>query len=32
MPDRIIAAAALNLDLPLVTRDSDIAKAGITMI
>jgi PIN domain nuclease of toxin-antitoxin system len=32
MPDRIIAATALNLDLPLVTRDSDISKTGITTI
>ena len=32
MPDRIIAATALNLGLPLVTRDSDITNAGITTI
>jgi PIN domain nuclease of toxin-antitoxin system len=32
MPDRIIAATALNLGLPLVTRDSAISKAGITTI
>ena len=32
MPDRIIAATALNLGFPLVTRDSDISKAGITTI
>ena len=32
MPDRIIAATALNLDIPLVTRDSDIFKAGLTTI
>jgi PIN domain nuclease of toxin-antitoxin system len=32
MPDRIIAATALSLGLPLVTRDSAISKAGITTI
>ena len=32
MPDRIIAATALSLGFPLVTRDSAIAKAGITTI
>ena len=32
MPDRIIAATALNLGFPLVTRDSAISKAGITTI
>jgi PIN domain nuclease of toxin-antitoxin system len=32
MPDRIIAATALDLNLPLVTRDSDISKAGITTV
>lgn len=32
MPDRIIAATALHLDLPLVTRDSEIAKTGIKTI
>jgi PIN domain nuclease of toxin-antitoxin system len=32
MPDRIIAATAHNLNLPLVTRDSDISKAGIRTI
>lgn len=26
MPDRIIAATALHLDLPLITSDSDIRK------
>ena len=29
MPDRIIAATALHLNLPLVTRDRDIRAAGI---
>lgn len=32
MPDRIIAATALSRGLPLVTRDSEIAKAGLTTI
>ena len=32
MPDRIIAATALDLGLPLVTRDSDIRKAGIETV
>ena len=32
MPDRIIAATALHLDLPLVTRDQKIQAAGITTI
>ncbi len=32
MPDRIIAATALDLGMPLVTRDSDISKAGITTV
>lgn len=32
MPDRIIAATALNLGLPLVTRDSDISNAGVMTI
>lgn len=32
MPDRIIAATALDLGLRLVTRDSKIAKTGITTI
>jgi PIN domain nuclease of toxin-antitoxin system len=32
MPDRIIAATALSLGFPLVTRDSAISKAGITTI
>lgn len=32
MPDRIIAATALSLGLSLVTRDSAIAKTGITTI
>jgi PIN domain nuclease of toxin-antitoxin system len=32
MPDRIIAATAFHLSLPLVTRDSKIAKTGITTI
>jgi len=31
MPDRIIAATALHLGLPLVTRDSEIAKTGKTI-
>ena len=32
MPDRIIAATALRLGLPLVTRDGRIASAGIKTI
>jgi PIN domain nuclease of toxin-antitoxin system len=32
MPDRIIAATALHLKLPLVTRDGDIQAAGIKTI
>lgn len=32
MPDRIIAATALHLGLPLVTRDPEISKTGITTI
>jgi len=32
MPDRIIAATALRLDLPLITRDGRIASAGIKTI
>jgi PIN domain nuclease of toxin-antitoxin system len=32
MPDRIIAATALHLGLPLVTRDSKIAETGIKTI
>jgi PIN domain nuclease of toxin-antitoxin system len=32
MPDRIMAATALHLDLPLVTRDGDIQAAGIKTI
>jgi len=32
MPDRIIAATALHLDLPLVTRDSDIQKTAVKTI
>lgn len=32
MPDRIIAATALSRGLPLVTRDPEIAKAGLTTI
>ena len=32
MPDRIIAATALHLGLPLVTRDSEIAQTGIKTI
>ncbi len=32
MPDRIIAATALSLGLPLVTRDGRIASAGIKTI
>jgi len=30
--DRLIAATALRLDLPLVTRDAAIAAAGVTVI
>lgn len=32
MPDRIIAATALHLDLPLVTRDRRLQSAGIKTI
>ena len=32
MPDRIIAATALHLNLPLVTRDSNIQKTSIKTI
>lgn len=32
MPDRIIAATALNLGLRLVTRDSEISKTGIEIV
>ena len=32
MPDRIIAATALHLNLPLVTRDQRIRSAGIGTI
>ncbi len=32
MPDRIIAATALRLGLPLITRDQRIASAGIKTI
>jgi len=32
MPDRIIAATALHLELPLVTRDQRIRSAGIKTI
>jgi PIN domain nuclease of toxin-antitoxin system len=32
MPDRIIAATALSLGLPLATRDSAISTVGITTI
>ena len=32
MPDRIIAATALRLGLPLVTRDQSIRAAGIEII
>ena len=32
MPDRIIAATALHLDLPLITRDQRIRSAGIKTI
>jgi PIN domain nuclease of toxin-antitoxin system len=30
--DRLIAATALHLDLPLITRDHAIAKAGVSVI
>jgi len=32
MPDRIVAATALHLGVPLITRDSTIQKAGIETI
>ncbi|HVG17643.1 MAG TPA: type II toxin-antitoxin system VapC family toxin [Blastocatellia bacterium] len=32
MPDRIIAATALHLNLPLITRDRRIQAAGVTTI
>jgi len=32
LPDRVIAATALALDLPLVTRDGRIRNAGIQTI
>ena len=32
MPDRIIAATALHLSLPLITRDARIQSSGITTI
>jgi PIN domain nuclease of toxin-antitoxin system len=32
MPDRIIAATALHLDLPLVTRDRRLQAAGLKTI
>ncbi len=32
MPDRVIAATALDLGLRLVTRDSEISKTGIEII
>lgn len=32
MPDRIIAATALHLGLPLVTRDAQIQSAGLQVI
>jgi predicted nucleic acid-binding protein len=32
LPDRVIAATALRLNLPLVTRDSKIQAAGITTV
>lgn len=32
MPDRIIVATALHLDLPLVTRDQQIRSAGVNTI
>jgi len=32
MPDRIIAATALHLNLPLVTRDRRLQSAGLTTI
>ena len=32
MPDRIITATALQLDLPLITKDEDIQKSAIVTI
>ena len=32
MPDRIITATALQLDLPLITKDEDIQKPAIVTI
>jgi PIN domain nuclease of toxin-antitoxin system len=32
MPDRIIAATALHLGLPLVSRDPDIRSSGIELV
>lgn len=32
MPDRIIAATALHLDLPLVTRDANLRNCGLKTI
>lgn len=32
MPDRIIAATALHLNIPLITRDREIPKAGVRTI
>jgi len=32
MPDRIIAATALHLNLPLITRDARLQSAGIQTI
>jgi len=32
MPDRIIAATALHLGLPLMTRDRSIQRAGVRTI
>jgi predicted nucleic acid-binding protein len=32
MPDRIIAATALHLGLPLVTRDARIVASGINTV
>ena len=32
MPDRIIAATALHLGLPLVSRDGDIRTSGIELV
>ena len=32
MPDRIIAATALHLGLPLVSRDPDIRASGIELV